>query len=88
VTVKQVGSDWFGEEIRMIGIGGDLEDFDLIILDGLADVVGLVRLWRTGLWTRSMVPWLTQLRPGSDPRVRATPHELFYGKPPDMSSCW
>jgi hypothetical protein len=30
----------------------------------------------------------SQLVPGSNPRAYATPHELFYGKPPDMSHCF
>jgi hypothetical protein len=39
VAVEELSSDGLGEEVRAVEAGGDLGDTNLVMLDGLTDVV-------------------------------------------------
>jgi hypothetical protein len=39
MAVEKLSSDGLGEEVRAVEAGGDLDDTNLVMLDGLTDVV-------------------------------------------------
>jgi hypothetical protein len=39
MAVEKLSSDGLGEEVRAVEAGGDLDDANLVMLDGLTDVV-------------------------------------------------
>ena len=39
MAVEELSSDGLGEEVRAVETGGDLDDTNLVMLDGLTDVV-------------------------------------------------
>ena len=39
MAVEKLSSDRLGEEVRAVEAGGDLDDTNLVMLDGLTDVV-------------------------------------------------
>jgi hypothetical protein len=39
VAVEKLSSDGLGKEVRAVEAGGDLDDTNLVMLDGLTDVV-------------------------------------------------
>jgi hypothetical protein len=39
MAVEKLSSDGLGEEVRAVEAGGDLQDTNLVMLDGLTDVV-------------------------------------------------
>jgi hypothetical protein len=39
MAVEKLSSDGLGEEVRAVEAGGDLDDTNLVMLDGLTDIV-------------------------------------------------
>ena len=39
MAVEELSSDGLGEEVRAVEAGGDLDDTNLVMLDGLTDIV-------------------------------------------------
>jgi hypothetical protein len=39
MAVEKLSSDGLGEEVRAVEAGGDLDDANLVMLDGLTDIV-------------------------------------------------